>query len=160
LRTQLLQSVADSTAEQFAARCIWFASVVGYGKCFVAAEGRRVILDKQDVRLLGSQFVECHDQLMADRHEYIAHGGTSLNEASRFGLAVERLEPLQLMQVNFGLQSYLPCKDHLARARDLCARLADEVMRRVTEACDSWEAEVRKIPIEELRRALAPMMKS
>lgn len=140
--------------ELFAARCIWLASVVGYGKCFVSAEGRRVMLQTRDVQVLGPEFVECHEKVMTDRHEYFAHGGTSLNEGIRFALGVDAWEPLKLRHCTFVMHAYLPEKKHCVTARDLCARLGEVVSRRAMEACDRWEAEVRKMTSEELRQLL------
>jgi hypothetical protein len=146
--------MGELNADEFAARSIWISTVVTYGKCFVDAEGRRLKLERKTVKALGPSLLECHDKPMSERHEYAAHGGDSLHEAARFGIAVSNLDPLELVHVAFDLQAWLPGKDQSAMAIDLCRQLQIEVAKRVEVACASFEADVRKMPLDELRRLI------
>lgn len=146
------QHLGDRGREGLIGRSLWLASVVSYGKCFVEAEGRRIRLERTDVESLGDTLLACHDKLMHDRHQHVAHGGTSLNEHSIFGFAVTSLTPLDLVQVSCVIQAVTTSKEACVAAVKLCQRLAALVETRVSAACDSLEADLRRLPTDQLRR--------
>ena len=81
-------------------KAIYISSVVTYGKCFAQAHGRKVKLDREAIFKDASKIVkDAHDDLMAQRNDYVAHGGNTKYESAKTFLLLhpsieEKLPPV------------------------------------------------------------------
>lgn len=81
-------------------KAIYISSVVTYGKCFSQAHGRKVKLDRGAIFKDADRSIkDTHDDLMAQRNDYVAHWGNTKYESAKTFLLLhpsieENLPPL------------------------------------------------------------------
>jgi tetratricopeptide (TPR) repeat protein len=65
----------DDCEENYILRhSLWFSGVITYGRCFTVASGRGVRLERpRYISALDESLVKTHDEIMEQRHKYIAH---------------------------------------------------------------------------------------
>lgn len=62
-------------------QCLWFSSVVTYGKCFTSGSGRTVTLnERKDLRGVTADENARHKEMIETRNAYVAHAGESKEE--------------------------------------------------------------------------------
>lgn len=139
----------------FGARAAWFSSVITYGKCFASASGRGVKLTKKKyVGPLGQPYLDCHEKLIDDRHQYVAHAGESLNETGRLGYAIRQQWPIDAEPVYFYLRANLPSREHIKLAGELSNKLIASVDAEIDLLLHKLDAEILGLPRETIRDLL------
>ena len=64
---------------------LFVASLISYGKCFTACEGRKTKLDK---KIIDIEYHEVHDQVMHMRHNFAAHSGVDSFEEVKVAIVL------------------------------------------------------------------------
>lgn len=74
-------------------KALYISAVVTYGKCFTKAEGRKVKIDSKNLfKKSGNDLILLHEELMTQRHQYLAHGGRTQYEKTN---AIVVLHPIK-----------------------------------------------------------------
>jgi hypothetical protein len=71
---------------------LFVAAVTFYAKCFTTCEGRKVKLDR---KLLDSDYLPIHDDVMKLRHNFTAHSGSENCEGAKVSLVLHPNKKLQ-----------------------------------------------------------------
>lgn len=117
-------------AEVLEADALRTHAIVGYGRCFVQADGRRK-LDASDVKRLGGD-ASIHEELMQQRHEVIAHRAKVHSRTELFALLDlpnRRLRTLALLESVYPFPPIPRLREWEGHLNTLVASQRDEIMR-------------------------------
>lgn len=118
----------DSTAETshnehelIAMECISLSIIILYGKCFTAANRRRVKLEASMLKTANNEIRKTHKELMEARDNFVAHAGYTQLESFEFMLCYDNELTLQRSRDNYKIlggqlfeqKSMLPLLEHI-----------------------------------------------
>jgi|SRR6266850_799073 len=117
---------------------LYVASVAFYAKCFTQCEGRRAQLNRSN---LDEVFREPHDEVMRQRHNYVAHSGADRFEQVKVALV---LPPTKTSVEEPKIWKELTQPDMLASAEDekTFEELATHAREKVVYKIDSLETKI------------------
>ena len=156
-----LLEIQRDRPDQLVEQSLWCSAVVSYGKCFTEAKGRKVKLEANDVfKTSDDQIKKTHEDIMHERHQYIAHAGVTAYEQSDTMLA---LSPDVGNKRIFGLYHSMYFATGIGQAKiesyiPLMKSLVNHVESVLDKLFPAALKEVKKADIEEwYRRAAYPM---
>ncbi|PKG36912.1 hypothetical protein, partial [Psychromonas sp. Urea-02u-13] len=59
----------------------YLSAIISYGKCFTVGKGRKIKLEASDIFKSNNHLKKIHDELINQRHNYVAHAGNTTYEA-------------------------------------------------------------------------------
>jgi hypothetical protein len=117
-------------------RHLWESSIIGYGRCFVEAEGRKVKLDLADLKGLPSNHKALHEGIMDLRHQLVAHAGKSGKKANSVAILLN--PPHKERKVvdvgNVGLHITVPDFPFVKEFHDHCGLLISIISEKQEKA--------------------------